>query len=100
MNKIQHMDHELGFLIVIWARGTKVQGFFVCRTMTDNECYILGNMSKSEFREFRALIIEMVLHTGDRDSHWSGIFGDEAFHWFIVEMVLSYGAFDWSVIQD
>jgi hypothetical protein len=55
------------------VRGTKVQGSFVCRTMTDNECYILGNMSKSEFREFRALIIEMVLHTGDRDSHWSGI---------------------------
>ena len=38
--------------------------YLCCRTMTDNECYILGNMSKSEFREFRALMIEMVLHTG------------------------------------
>ena len=34
------------------------------RTMMDNECNILSNMSKAEFREFRALMIEMVLHTG------------------------------------
>jgi hypothetical protein len=73
MNQFRQMGHALGFLIVYWARGTKFQGSFVCRTMTDNECYILGNMSKSEFREFRALIIEMVLHTGDRDFHWSVI---------------------------
>ena len=35
------------------------------RTMLDNDCNILGNMSKTDFREFRALMIEMVLHTGE-----------------------------------
>ena len=35
------------------------------RTMIDNECNILSNMSKTEFREFRSLMVEMVLHTGD-----------------------------------
>ena len=34
-------------------------------TMIDNECNILNNMSKAEFREFRSLMIEMVLHTGN-----------------------------------
>ena len=34
------------------------------RIMIDNECNILNNMSKQEFREFRSLMIEMVLHTG------------------------------------
>ena len=33
--------------------------------MIDNECNILSNMSKTEFREFRSLMVEMVLHTGD-----------------------------------
>ena len=33
--------------------------------MMDNECNILSNMSKTEFREFRSLMVEMVLHTGD-----------------------------------
>ena len=32
--------------------------------MTENECNILNNMNKIEFREFRSLMIEMVLHTG------------------------------------
>ena len=32
--------------------------------MLDNECNILVNMSKPDFREFRSLMIEMVLHTG------------------------------------
>ena len=41
-----------------------VAAFF--RTMLDNECYIFGNMTKAEFREFRSLMIEMVLHTGER----------------------------------
>ena len=34
--------------------------------MIDNECNILSNMSKTEFREFRSLMVEMVLHTGDQ----------------------------------
>ena len=33
--------------------------------MLDNECNILLNMSKTDFREFRSLMIEMVLHTGE-----------------------------------
>ena len=33
--------------------------------MLDNECNILMNMSKPDFREFRSLMIEMVLHTGE-----------------------------------
>ena len=33
--------------------------------MLDNECNILLNMSKPDFREFRSLMIEMVLHTGE-----------------------------------
>ena len=32
--------------------------------MSENECNILNNMNKAEFREFRSLMIEMVLHTG------------------------------------
>ena len=39
-------------------------GFPSYRTMLDNECNILLNMSKPDFREFRSLMIEMVLHTG------------------------------------
>ena len=40
-----------------------VAAFF--RTMVDNECNILSNMSRADFREFRSLMIEMVLHTGN-----------------------------------
>ena len=40
-----------------------VAAFF--KTMQDNDCFILGNMSMAEFREFRSLMIEMVLHTGE-----------------------------------
>jgi len=47
-----------------------VAAFF--RTMLDNECFILGNMTKAEFREFRSLMIEMVLHT-DMSMHFSQI---------------------------
>ena len=32
--------------------------------MIDNECYILNNMSRQDFRECRSLLIDMVLHTG------------------------------------
>ena len=32
--------------------------------MIDNDCNILSNMSKTDFRECRNLVIEMVLHTG------------------------------------
>ena len=39
-----------------------VAAFF--RTMVDNECNILQNMSKAEYKQFRQLMIEMVLHTG------------------------------------
>jgi len=38
--------------------------------MIDNECNILSNMSKTEFREFRSLMVEMVLHT-DMSMHFS-----------------------------
>ena len=40
------------------------------RTMVDNECNILTNMSRSDFRECRGLVIEMVLHT-DMSMHFS-----------------------------
>ena len=38
--------------------------------MADNDLHILNNMSKTDFREFRSLMIEMVLHT-DMTSHFS-----------------------------
>ena len=38
--------------------------------MADNDLHILNNMSKSDFREFRSLMIEMVLHT-DMTTHFS-----------------------------
>ena len=38
--------------------------------MMDNDCNILANMNKAEFREFRSLMIEMVLHT-DMSMHFS-----------------------------
>ena len=34
------------------------------RTMLDNDCNILGNLTKAEYKEFRTLMIDMVLHTG------------------------------------
>ncbi|XP_023342142.1 calcium/calmodulin-dependent 3',5'-cyclic nucleotide phosphodiesterase 1A isoform X2 [Eurytemora carolleeae] len=40
------------------------------RTMKENECNILINMSKSEYKNFRTLMIEMVLHT-DMSLHFS-----------------------------
>ena len=40
--------------------------------MIDNECNILQNMSKSEYKQFRSLMIEMVLHT-DMSMHFSQI---------------------------
>ena len=30
----------------------------------ENECNILSNMPRADFREFRGLVIDMVLHTG------------------------------------
>ena len=33
--------------------------------MLDHDCNILNNMSRSDFREFRSLMVEMVLHTGN-----------------------------------
>ena len=44
---------------------TLIKYLFPARTMIDNECNILSNMSKTEFREFRSLMVEMVLHTGE-----------------------------------
>ena len=38
----------------------------------ENDCNILANMNKAEFREFRSLMIEMVLHT-DMSMHFSQI---------------------------
>ena len=32
--------------------------------MLDNDCNILGNLTKAEYKEFRTLMIDMVLHTG------------------------------------
>ena len=37
--------------------------------MIDNECNILNNMSKQDFRECRSLLIDMVLHTGMTSIH-------------------------------
>lgn len=36
---------------------------FVYRLMKDEECNILQNLSREEFREFRTLVIDMVLAT-------------------------------------
>ena len=47
-----------------------VAAFF--KTMLDNDCFILGNMSQSDFREFRSLMIEMVLHTGEEKDGGEG----------------------------
>ena len=38
--------------------------------MIDNECNILSNMSRQDFRECRSLLIDMVLHT-DMSQHFS-----------------------------
>jgi hypothetical protein len=54
--------------------------------MIDNECNILNNMSKAEFREFRSLMIEMVLHTGNTFhfiilfTYFDGFFSDMSMH--------------------
>jgi len=37
--------------------------FCVHRVMRDDECNILQNLSREEFREFRTLVIDMVLAT-------------------------------------
>ncbi len=34
------------------------------RTMLDNDCNILVNMTKAEYKDFRTLMVDMVLHTG------------------------------------
>jgi 3''5''-cyclic nucleotide phosphodiesterase. len=36
---------------------------WVCRVIKDDECNILQNLSREEFREFRTLVIDMVLAT-------------------------------------
>ena len=45
-----------------------VAAFF--RTMIDNDCNILQNMNKQEYKQFRSLMIEMVLHTGNNPLIW------------------------------
>jgi hypothetical protein len=32
--------------------------------MLDNDCNILVNMTKAEYKDFRTLMVDMVLHTG------------------------------------
>jgi len=44
-----------------------VSSFF--QTMIENDCNIMNNMSKSDFRDCRSLVIEMVLHT-DMSMHF------------------------------
>jgi hypothetical protein len=34
--------------------------------MLDNDCNILVNMTKAEYKDFRALMVDMVLHTGNQ----------------------------------
>ena len=64
---------------------------FLVRTMIDNECNILSNMSKTEFREFRSLMVEMVLHTGDLPHiPYDAIFIAICCH-ILVDMVLNTG---------
>ena len=46
-----------------------VAAFF--RTMIDNDCNILQNMNKQEYKQFRSLMIEMVLHTGNNPLIWA-----------------------------
>jgi histidyl-tRNA synthetase len=43
---------------------------FFFRTVQIQDCNIFTNMQKGEFRQFRALCIEMVLHT-DMSQHFS-----------------------------
>ena len=40
------------------------------RVIKENDCNIFVNMQKSDFREFRSLLIDMVLHT-DMTQHFS-----------------------------
>ena len=39
--------------------------------MIDNDCNILQNMNKQEYKQFRSLMIEMVLHTGNNPLIWA-----------------------------
>ena len=62
---------------VVWTVRSKsvlenhhVAAFF--RTMIDNECNILQNLSKQEYKQFRSLMVELVLHT-DMSLHFSQI---------------------------
>ena len=43
---------------------------FAFRLLNEHDCNIFANMQKTDFREFRNLIIEMVLHT-DMSQHFS-----------------------------
>ncbi len=48
----------------------KGQGFTIVklsRTMLDNDCNILVNMTKAEYKDFRTLMVDMVLHTGHQE---------------------------------
>jgi hypothetical protein len=40
------------------------------RLLAEHDCNIFANMQKTDFREFRNLIIDMVLHT-DMSQHFS-----------------------------
>jgi len=64
-----------------------VAAFF--RTMKDNDCNILTNMSPSDYREFRSLMIEMVLHT-DMSMHFSQL----KYMKTCVQGALGIGSFD------
>ncbi len=49
---------------------SKMRSISHYRTVQLPDCDIFTNMAKSEFRQFRALCIEMVLHT-DMSQHFS-----------------------------
>ena len=52
----------------IWTKLHVYFSFF--RVIKEHDCNIFSNMQKTDFRDFRNLIIDMVLHT-DMSQHFS-----------------------------
>jgi hypothetical protein len=57
--------HERMTVQQIYGQDFTVVKLF--RTMLDNDCNILVNMTKAEYKDFRTLMVDMVLHTGHQE---------------------------------
>ena len=53
---------------IFWNFNRNHQSFL--RTMFDNECNILSNLSKHDYQQVRSMLIETVLGTGIRNPKW------------------------------